>query len=108
MAAGFKGVKNDAGIGFAVAGLLATGALGFFLSVVHHWRFNFFGHMDYSKAISNLASKGMLVVVDVEKAAPVDPKQIDRRVAFAVLTSTWHQLTELSQRLKGVDKRAQS
>ncbi len=106
MAGAFEGLHDDAGIGFAVAGFLATGAAGFFLSTVHHGRFNLQGHLDYSKAIRTLVSNGMLVVEDVERSAPVDPSRIDRRVAFAVLTSVWHQLSEVSPRLKGVDRRA--
>ena len=103
-------IKGDAGIGLTIAGLLATGALGFVLATIHHARFNrlpYSEDINFRDAVREFVRNHLIVVIDLAEDREVAPNSIDRVFAFAIVTSLWHQLTALSPRLNGVDLRAQ-
>lgn len=106
----FDNLQVNSGISLALAGLLATAAAGFVLSAVHHVVLNsLYGkHLNYVRAVRHAASVGSLAVVDVASGELWGPMhELTRRQALAIVTAVWHQLPELSPRLKSANLRAE-
>jgi hypothetical protein len=88
-------VADKQGIGFVVAGLLGSGALGFVFAVIHHglhWNARL-SPIDYGELIRSLARAGAVNVVALDKegkSSSVDPDTIDRGLGWAILSSVWY------------------
>jgi hypothetical protein len=101
-------LKQDTGLGFAIVGVAATGSIGLLLSTIHHAFFNRTGAtvLDYSALIRRLRLAGLPEVVDAENLH-VETMEASRLDAWVMVSSLWHQLHEISPRIKGVEPRAQ-
>lgn len=96
----FKEVASDSGLGAAVGGLIATGSMGFALSLVFH---AMTPSVDFREAVNAAIRLGRLKVVDGK--SDVVLADIDRDKAFVVITSAWHQLLKRSPRIEGAHER---
>ncbi len=91
-----SGLKEDQGLGLAVGLLLASGAVGFILSTVHHALHWSLGEPlgDYQKWLQRLTALGRLEVIDQATGRPMEPEQIkalSRISAWSILTTLWHE-----------------
>lgn len=83
-------LKEDAGLGTAAALFVASGGIGYLLSVLHHSLHWLIGppiaYVDHRAIISDLSEKHFLRVVDWEGR---EVKNLDRKSAWQVETSFW-------------------
>jgi hypothetical protein len=103
-------LQQNSGLGLALAAVLFTGAVGFVLGAVHHATLNsgYGTRLDYSGVVRHVVKSRTLAVADSASGEPWSSTQpLGRLEAFAIVTSVWHQLTELSPRLKSANTRAQ-
>jgi hypothetical protein len=84
--------------GAVITTVVASGAIGYIFSVVHHclhnltqWRVP----IDYSKVLNQLVASGNLHIVSASDGNPVQHHFL-RKDALPVMTSLWHERTESS------------
>lgn len=95
------------GIGTAIAAVVASGALGYVFSVMHHFLHNHVSWgapIDHSAMLDQLISSGMLRVVSLaEDEGRKSGRQFSRQDALPVITSLWHQRMKYSDRVSGTE-----
>ena len=103
-------LKNANGLGFAVAGLLASGGLGFLFSAVHHqlhWQSWYSVVLDHSALIQGLMEAKKLHVLVLTPSGvenPLNAKDVTREKALAVVGAMWHGRSDQPP-IKGADVR---
>jgi hypothetical protein len=79
--------------GAAIATVVASGAIGYIFSVVHHCLHNltrWWVPIDYSKVLNQLVASGSLRILSASDGKPVH-HHFSRDDALPVMTSLWHQ-----------------
>jgi hypothetical protein len=97
------------GLGSAIAGLVASGGLGYVFSALHHLMHNRVGWlapMDYSLVLNRLVASGQIQIGPLttgerRSSAP----SFSRREALPIITALWHQRTRTSLALAGIEAR---
>lgn len=91
-------LAGDSGLGIVLAGLLGSGALGFFFSVVHH-EMHWLTHgspLDFTDTVRQLVRDNKIKIYEVPppnadiKERPVPENHIGRELAWTVLIAIWH------------------
>jgi hypothetical protein len=104
---------KDAALSAAVALFLVTGAIGFILSSVHHsihwseWSlFRRLAALNHVASIRWLVEQHEIELRSTSNGDGINAADIDRWVAWNVLTAVWHQTIGVSNSLRGAHKRA--
>jgi hypothetical protein len=91
-----QGLRREEGLSLALAGLLASGALGLLFSVVHHelrWRHTKWGSViDHSAVIRGLIQEGAMHVDVLDESGHrtvLSAAQVTRSTAWAILSGIW-------------------
>jgi len=95
-----RALAGSAGIGVVLAGLLASGGLGYILSTIHHsllWSGNN-GAPDYRSTIVDLVEAKALEL-RATAGALLSPAGLSRRDAWVIVTALWHERTQDSPSL---------
>ncbi len=104
-------VQTSEGVGFILATLLASGAMGFIFHAVHHellWRWKS-PAIDFSSLVSRLAKANVIQLVDADTGDTIESADVlDVQDSWAVVTSLWHEHLETSPMLKGSESRSAS
>lgn len=113
-----KALTKEAGLGFALAGILGSGGLGFVFSVLHHWLhwcpwfegFSWRGGVDFRGALSQARSSQSLKLVDATNVSKTfAPEKVPTRFeAWVILTALWHERRLTSKTIEGAEPRASS
>ena len=105
----FESLKGGEGIGVAVTLFLASGAVGFVLSTIHHalqWR-ETDSILDHRKFVRRLVERGIVEVSRTgDKAAHESFDWLTRERAWAVLTALWHERAKEEKAIEGATSRA--
>jgi len=85
-----RSLDTEAGVGAAVAAFLASGGVGYLLSVMHHAHHNrFSGTIDHTGLLTRLAGFNYL---SIQSGTPPTPAaNLSRSEAWVVTTSVWRQ-----------------
>ncbi|MBI3934991.1 MAG: hypothetical protein HY316_09895 [Acidobacteria bacterium] len=101
-------LKNANGLGFAVAGLLASGGLGFLFSAIHHevhWSWeSVFDHSGLIRGLIEAQQLHVLVLTPSGVENPLSSKDVTREKALAVVGAMWHGRSDQPP-IKGADVR---
>lgn len=109
-----KTISKDAGIGFAIAGLAGTGAIGYLLSAIHHqlhwWlRKSWLSTIDHTECVRQMLRDNKLVMTELQADGSVKnlkAEEVDRKLAHGALSALWYQ--RLGQEpIKSADAKAQ-
>src|SRR5262249_52013292 len=100
-------VPKENGLFLAVASILASGGVGFILSVIYHrllWGLDL--ALDYRPLMSRLVSAGILTLqvfgpTEIEELPP--DRKLNRQEAWVLLTAIWHVYLESSPRIRAAE-----
>jgi hypothetical protein len=107
-----KSYNKDSGLGLAITTLLASGGIGFILSVLHH-RLHWcdkIGAVDHRQSIASLRERGVIRLRH-RRSGEILPDTVipDRFQAWTILTGLWHErLDSECCLIKSADPRASS
>jgi hypothetical protein len=112
-------LKKDAGAGLAFALFLASGDIGYLLSVVHHtlhhcnrwwilplnWTRRWLTVVDHTKVINELLDAGLLDGrrFDGGTDVKIDRAKIDRTIAWVIVTAVWKENLKNNSRIQSAD-----
>jgi hypothetical protein len=113
-----KEISKEADIGLPVALLIASGGLGFFFSIVHHFLIWWIYApikcsalnkltMDYRKALISAESQGQLILQS-QQGDTIEAARLTIAGAWRVFTAIWQERVDESPRFKGADSRTTS
>lgn len=98
-----KELGNESSVATAVAGVVATGGIGYALSLIFHATTT---RPNFTETVTSLVKSGRLKIVSGE-----DPNQdfsldeLNEPLSFVVVSAVWHQLLACSERVKSADRR---
>ena len=105
-----KVIKGDQGLGVVLASVLASGGIGFVLSVLYHvilWspldrcRFN------HAPIVASLRTANVIQLRDATTNAQIrDDAAISRHDAWVIATSLWNERVDSSRHIKGANRQA--
>ena len=109
-------LKKDAGVGLAVSLFLASGGLGYLLSVIHHmahWFFPWSGvtsAIDHTNVVRQLFKANLLSIREFKPDAEgnlilvvPDGEKINRARAWEIVTAVWKENLNNNSRIKSAD-----
>jgi hypothetical protein len=107
-----KNFKQGSSLGLVTATLLASGGVGFMLSVIHHYLhwFGKTGVIDHRQFVTSLRKRGIIQLMYRNSGEILDEKRtLNRFQAWSILTGLWHErLAGKKGIIKAADPRATS
>lgn len=104
------GLQKDTGTAVVLAGLLASGCLGFVLSACHHalmWRQK--GEtFDYRRTVRALEARQVIRLYSQDTGNPIVQDSLTQEDAWAICTAMWHERTKTSPVIQGGESKAAS
>jgi hypothetical protein len=105
--------RNDSGIGLAVTALLASGALGFLFSTVHHYLYWHFPKIhpgpDYVKWVKVLRSRNLIQLLESRTFKEVQDDWPKKPIeAWSLITGLWHERLGVNSTILAANPRAET
>jgi hypothetical protein len=101
-------LTDDAGVGFALAGILGSGGLGFLFSLVHHQAHWSCPSIDFRNTITRARNSSLLTLADAD-GHPITSGSgtlLTARQAWVVVTAIWSERRLTSKLIEGAEPRA--
>jgi|GEM_PF-1060217 len=102
---------GESSVAPALLALLASGGVGYLLSMIHHslhWRSGG-TTLDYRPLIARLRQTNRLVLINTSDFRAVSEDVVpDRFQAWVIVTAIWHERAKTSTMIRGADARATS
>lgn len=105
-------LREQVGVGSAIAGVVASGGVGYIFSVIHHLIHNhvrWLAPIDYSAVLNRLVSTGQISILSISEGEKrTSAREFTRNDALPVLTSLWHERSKSCAIVSGVESRLNS